>query len=118
MNASWLALNAKSPGERSIRMAMIIMSANTAGIIGSQLFQARDAPKYHTGWAAIVGVIATGFVLSLVANVQYWYLNRKLDREEANKNTTEASVPESAHADVITADLGNGAVVEKFRYKP
>ncbi|SPJ83876.1 related to nicotinamide mononucleotide permease [Fusarium torulosum] len=38
LNGSWMALNAGSAGERSITMAILIMSANTSGIIGSQLF--------------------------------------------------------------------------------
>lgn len=38
-NASWIALNAQSPGERSITMALLVMSANTSGIMGSQFFQ-------------------------------------------------------------------------------
>ncbi|KAG7128384.1 hypothetical protein HYQ45_011968 [Verticillium longisporum] len=36
INGSWLALNAKTAGERSITMALHIMAANCSGIIGKQ----------------------------------------------------------------------------------
>lgn len=79
MNGSWLALNAGSPGERSIRMAMFIMSANTSGIVGSQLFQAKDAPLYHTGWRVIVALISLGVVFAIFNIVQYWISNKRID---------------------------------------
>lgn len=68
---------------------MMIMAANTSGIIGSQLFQQDDGPKYHTGWTVIVALIATGFLLSIAANWQYWWLNRRLDRKGIEAESEE-----------------------------
>lgn len=80
-NGVWLSLNTKSPTERSITMAIHIMSANCAGLIGSQLFRADDAPYYPRGWTVIVALSATAVVLSVVANLQYYIGNgRKLKR--------------------------------------
>ncbi|KAF2815415.1 MFS general substrate transporter [Mytilinidion resinicola] len=107
-NASWVALNAKTPGERSIRMAMMIMGANAGGIIGSQLFQSSDAPLYHTGWAAIAGIICFGVLMAIVCNVQYWVLNRRIDKGLATGLVTGEAA----------AEVAQGAVVgEKFRYR-
>ncbi|KAM0434053.1 hypothetical protein ACHAPT_003998 [Fusarium lateritium] len=75
LNGSWMALNAGTAGERSITMAILIMSANASGIIGSQLFQQKDAPLYETGWTVIVAVVSVGLVASVVANLQYYFLN-------------------------------------------
>ncbi|KAJ3531331.1 hypothetical protein NM208_g8925 [Fusarium decemcellulare] len=75
LNGSWMALNAGSAGERSITMAILIMSANASGIIGSQLFQQKDAPLYRTGWTVIVATASLGLVASFVANLQYFLLN-------------------------------------------
>ncbi|RSM15290.1 hypothetical protein CEP52_000799 [Fusarium oligoseptatum] len=81
LNGSWMALNAGTAGERSITMAILIMSANASGIIGSQLFQQKDAPLYETGWAVIVAVVSVGLVASVVANLQYYFLNgRRIGR--------------------------------------
>jgi small-conductance mechanosensitive channel len=76
VNGSWLALNAKTAGERSITLAILIMSANIAGIIGSQLFQAQDAPLYKTGWTVILVLVSLSLLMSVIANLQYWLLNR------------------------------------------
>jgi len=85
INGSWMALNAGSAGERSVTMAVFIMAANTAGIIGSQLFQASDAPLYRTGWTAIVILVSVSLLAMIVANVQYWVLNRRLRKKGSEK---------------------------------
>ncbi|KAM0216343.1 hypothetical protein ACHAQI_002762 [Fusarium lateritium] len=82
LNGSWMALNAGSAGERSITMAILIMSANTSGIIGSQLFQEHDAPLYKTGWTAIMALASVGLVMAIIANLQYYFLNgRRISRK-------------------------------------
>lgn len=89
VNGSWMASNAKSAGERSITLAIFIMSANTSGIVGSQLFQAKDSPLYKTGWTAILALVSVGLVMSAIANVQYYLLNKKKQREQPNVNVDE-----------------------------
>jgi hypothetical protein len=72
-----MALNARTAGERSITMAVFIMSANCSGIVGSQLFQQEDAPYYPTGWSVIVALISFSLINTVIANVQYRLLNRR-----------------------------------------
>ncbi|KAH7152046.1 major facilitator superfamily domain-containing protein [Dactylonectria estremocensis] len=82
VNGSWMALNSGTPGERSITLAIQIMSANTGGIIGSQIFQAKDGPLYPVGWSVILGLVTLGVVCSVLANLQYFILNgRKWTRK-------------------------------------
>ncbi|KAL2154655.1 hypothetical protein VTH82DRAFT_3331 [Thermothelomyces myriococcoides] len=76
VNGSWLALNARTAGERSITMAIFIMGANLSGIIGSQIFQADDAPLYERGWTVIMILVSVALLMAVVANLQYWLLNR------------------------------------------
>ncbi|KAK7530460.1 major facilitator superfamily domain-containing protein [Phyllosticta citricarpa] len=75
LNSSWLAINARSPADRSIKMACIVMAANLAGIVGSQLFQSSDAPKYITGWTVVVVLNSLALFFGLLANAQYRMLN-------------------------------------------
>ncbi|KAK4647822.1 uncharacterized protein QC761_104730 [Podospora bellae-mahoneyi] len=81
VNGAWLSLNARSAGERSITMAIFVMGANIAGIAGSQIFQAHDAPVYRTGWTIIVALCSASLFMSMVANAQYWLLNKFQKRE-------------------------------------
>lgn len=77
VNGSWMALDARTAGERSITLAIFIMSANSAGIVGSQLFQASDAPVYRVGWTTIVALASVALFSSVFASAQYWVLNRR-----------------------------------------
>ncbi|GAB7352530.1 hypothetical protein MBLNU459_g2923t2 [Dothideomycetes sp. NU459] len=77
VNGSWLSLNARSPADRSVTMAMFVMAANAGGIVGGQLFQASDAPHYRTGWTAIVCLISVAVAANLFAQAQYFVCNRK-----------------------------------------
>ncbi|KAL1968638.1 hypothetical protein VTN77DRAFT_1464 [Rasamsonia byssochlamydoides] len=77
VNGSWMALNSRTAGERSITLAIFIMAANTSGIVGSQLFQASDAPLYRVGWTTIVALASVALFFSVFASVQYWVLNRR-----------------------------------------
>ena len=81
INGSWMALNARSTGERSITMAILIMCANAAGIMGSQFFQASDAPNYENGFTIIVSLVSLALVAMIWANVQYVFINRRLKKE-------------------------------------
>ncbi|KAF2100223.1 alternative sulfate transporter [Rhizodiscina lignyota] len=85
VNGSWMALNTRSAGERSITLAIFIMSANCSGIIGSQLFQQADAPLYRTGWTVIISLISVALLCTIWANVQYRLFNRRLDAEGKDK---------------------------------
>lgn len=80
VNGSWMALNAPTAGERSITMAILIMSANASAIIGSQVFQEDDAPLYIVGWTTIVTLVSVGVIAMGCANMQYWVLNRRLKK--------------------------------------
>lgn len=62
-------------------MAIFVMGANIAGIAGSQIFQAHDAPVYRTGWTIIVALCSASLFMSIVANAQYWLLNKFQKRE-------------------------------------
>jgi hypothetical protein len=77
VNGSWMALNTDTSGERSITMAVLIMSANTSGIVGSQIFQQEDRPLYRTGWSIILALATFALMMSVVANLQYRALNRR-----------------------------------------
>lgn len=85
LNGSWIAVNIRSPAERSIIMALLIMTANAAGIAGAQIFQAHDAPLYQTGFTVILSLACVGVAAAVVSNLQYVWLNRRLERKESSR---------------------------------
>lgn len=65
LNITWLSPMAlRNPEERSIAMAMIIMSANIGAIYGAQLFQEYDKPLYKTGFSVNIGLLTLALVLA------------------------------------------------------
>ncbi|KAL2211264.1 alternative sulfate transporter [Sarocladium strictum] len=76
VNGSWMALNAKSDGERSVSMALFNVAAQCAGIAAGQIFQASDAPRYETAWTVVMSLACVGVTACALTNVQYWWLNR------------------------------------------
>jgi hypothetical protein len=86
LNGSWLAVNIRNPAERSITLALLIMTVNTAGLAGAQIFQAHDAPLYMTGFTVIMTLASIAFAFGIAANVQYMWLNKKLGKKEEVDN--------------------------------
>ncbi|TGZ76791.1 inner membrane transporter yfaV [Ascodesmis nigricans] len=78
---TWLQLNCTDPQERSIAIAMWVMSAISGLMAGSQVFRAKDAPWYGTGVAVLIGMVGFGLVLAVMQIVVYWVFNRKLAAE-------------------------------------
>ncbi|KAL0257991.1 hypothetical protein SLS55_007160 [Diplodia seriata] len=90
LNSSWLAINARSPADRSIKMACIVMSANLAGIVGSQIFQPSDSPAYTVGRTVNVILISVALFFCLLQNGLYRVLNilnkKKIKAGKAEEN--------------------------------
>ncbi|KAL2060788.1 hypothetical protein VTL71DRAFT_8840 [Oculimacula yallundae] len=87
---TWLQLNCESPEERSVAIALFVMSSITGLMYGTQYFQANDRPLYHNGLETMIGVVSAGAALVLVQEFIYWKWNRKAietaapDNEDAN----------------------------------
>jgi MFS family permease len=76
IQGSWMSTNCKTAGERSITMAIFVMATNCAGIIGSQVFQERDAPLYQQAWNTCTILACLGLFGAIITFTQYWALNK------------------------------------------
>ncbi|EEU37612.1 uncharacterized protein NECHADRAFT_53615, partial [Fusarium vanettenii 77-13-4] len=86
VHGSWLSMNCLSEAERSVTMAIHIMGANVAGIVGAQIFRSDDSPPFYPrGWTVILSLVATAVAATLVSNLQYLILNRTGRRPEGSK---------------------------------
>ncbi|KAI1853753.1 hypothetical protein JX266_001737 [Neoarthrinium moseri] len=80
LNIGWLSVNCRRPQERSIAMAMVVMSANAAGIAGSQIFRTEDAPQYRKGFTVCLALSAVVVVQIIVQSVWYFLSNKRLEK--------------------------------------
>ncbi len=84
LNATWLSLNQASPQERSVAMAVFVMSANTGAAVGSQILRSGDA-GYRKGFKACVGVVSAALLVAIAQHVQYRLSNRRLRKRAAQE---------------------------------
>ncbi|KAF2449217.1 alternative sulfate transporter-like protein [Karstenula rhodostoma CBS 690.94] len=77
---SWVQLNCKDPRERSISIAMWVMSAISGLMAGTQYLRADDVPFYHKGLRTMIILVAVGMIAAIVQEVVYWDYNRKVRR--------------------------------------
>lgn len=76
---TWLQLNCRDPGERSISIAMWVMFAIGGLMYGTQFFQGDDAKAhYPNGLRTMIILVAVGIVLALLQELVYWHHNRKV----------------------------------------
>ncbi|KAL1880140.1 hypothetical protein Daus18300_001503 [Diaporthe australafricana] len=75
---TWLQLNCADPRERSVAIAMFVMSAIAGLMYGSQYFQAGDRPFYRGGLRTMIVLVSSGIALALVQELVYWLHNRKV----------------------------------------
>ncbi|CZR53456.1 related to permease of the major facilitator superfamily [Phialocephala subalpina] len=86
---SWVQLNCNDSGERSIAVAMWVMSAISGLMVGTQYFQGGDAPRYQTGLRTMIIMVSVGIAAALVQEVIYFTHNRRVKRS-APTDSSEA----------------------------
>ncbi|KAF2786946.1 MFS general substrate transporter [Melanomma pulvis-pyrius CBS 109.77] len=74
---SWVQLNCKDPRERSISIAMWVMSAISGLMAGTQYFRADDLPFYSKGLRTMIILVAGGMFFAIVQEVVYLRYNNK-----------------------------------------
>ncbi|AOA64077.1 Putative allantoate permease [Komagataella phaffii CBS 7435] len=135
LNTSWLSVNIKSPRERSIALAMLIMAANIGGICGGQILRDNDRPLYRKGFLALI-ILDVFSVLLVFFTIWYYHnLNRKLeklhgkeelvDEEEEKEAETVESLHETVYVGFNTSEVMDKEEEEntfvrkpKYRYIP
>ncbi|KAM7205458.1 Major facilitator superfamily domain containing protein [Naviculisporaceae sp. PSN 640] len=63
---TWIQLNCPDPRERSIAIAMFVMSAISGLMVGTQYYQADDKPFYQTGLRTQIIMVSVGIMFSTI----------------------------------------------------
>ncbi|KAK5065192.1 hypothetical protein LTR84_001029 [Exophiala bonariae] len=92
LNDAWLSSNCKTPQQRSIGLAMVVMGSNLGGLTGQQLFRSSDAPRYVNGFLAILCLYAASMVAISLLTGLYFFQNRKLDRMDTRPTDADDSL--------------------------
>lgn len=74
---SWVQLNCRDPRERSISIAMWVMSAISGLMVGTQYYRADDLPFYNKGLRIQIIMVAIGIVFAIVQEGVYILYNQR-----------------------------------------
>lgn len=83
LNDAWVNVNAKTPEQRSVGLALVVMGLNTGGSIGSAtLFKDKDAPRYKPAFVGILALYCSSVVVIVFLSAFNHFTNKKLDKLE------------------------------------
>jgi hypothetical protein len=74
---TWTSNNLAPQTKRALGIAFMVAVGNIGGIVGSFIFQAKEAPAYPSGWGTCIGFVAAGAVCSTGLEVAYKSINAR-----------------------------------------
>jgi predicted MFS family arabinose efflux permease len=77
---SWVSNNLAPTWKRAVGMAVCIMMGNFGGAIGSNIYLAREAPTYRTGYGMSLACLVVAIASTLVLQFAYKRENEKRDK--------------------------------------
>ncbi|KAF5593553.1 major facilitator superfamily transporter [Fusarium subglutinans] len=97
--------------------ALVFIAYCAGNIIGPQLFFAREAPRYDSGFAAMMVSLSACFVLSYTFRRYFIWVNKNRDLEEATMDMADADpVSREALSEAMAMDDKTDTQIRNFRY--
>jgi MFS family permease len=93
---SWVSNNLSPSWKRAVGMAMSIMLGNIGGAVGSNIYIAKEAPNYWTGYGVSLACLTVAILATFVLRYAYMRANRERDlisEEEVRAKYTEGTLP-------------------------
>lgn len=128
---SWLANNLAGPYKRAIAMSLqickfdnclkciyslplivLIALGNTGGLIGSNIYLAREKPHYRLGYGLSIGFIGLGIIATCVMIFILRVINKKRERYVTENGGPDGVVDK--HGDVALTEMGDKSPLFKY----
>ncbi|KEZ46290.1 hypothetical protein SAPIO_CDS1211 [Scedosporium apiospermum] len=109
---SWLANNLAGPYKRAIGMSLQISLGNTGGLIGSNIYLAREKPHYRLGYGISIGFIGLGIIAAGTMLFILSAINKKRERYVAENGGPDGVVEK--HGDVALTEMGDKSPLFKY----
>ncbi|KAF4869426.1 putative transporter [Colletotrichum siamense] len=77
-NNSWVQLNCREPGERSISIAMWVMLSISGLMVGTQYYRGNDTPFYQTGLRTQIIMVSIGMGFAILQVIIYTLHNKRV----------------------------------------
>ncbi|KAE9985031.1 hypothetical protein BLS_000058 [Venturia inaequalis] len=103
----WYNNNIAHEGKRLVLTSFGVPMANLMGVVSSNIFQNKDAPKYIPALATTAAFGGMGFILTILLGLYMIADNHKRDRQQGVKINVR---------DIPTENLRDGPAVKEFRW--
>lgn len=77
---AWNVANSAGAAKRAIAIGYLICAGNIGGVVGSYIYQEREAPRYPTGYGNSLAFASAGIVAMLVLEFCLWSSNQRNSR--------------------------------------
>lgn len=101
---SWIANSLAPSSKRAVGMALLISVGNMGGIMGSNIYLSREAPKYRTGFGCSLAMCIAAIAMTFVLRWAYTRENAKKDA--LLRDHTEAEI-RARYSEKELIDLGD-----------
>ncbi|KAF2742359.1 MFS general substrate transporter [Sporormia fimetaria CBS 119925] len=101
---SWIANSLAPSSKRAVGMALLISVGNMGGIMGSNIYLAREAPKYRTGFGVSLAMCVAAIAMTFVLRWAYGRENQK--REQLFREHSEEDI-RARYSEQEMLDLGD-----------
>ncbi|PKS06119.1 hypothetical protein jhhlp_007435 [Lomentospora prolificans] len=109
---SWLANNLAGPYKRAIGMSLQISLGNTGGLVGSNIYLAREKPHYRLGYGISIGFMGFGIIAAIIMFFALSAINKKRERYVAENGGSDGVVDK--HGDVALTEMGDKSPLFKY----
>lgn len=87
--SAWTVANIPNHNARALSMGVMMACLNSMGLVVSNIFYAREAPKYKTALIVNIAFPCAAIVFTVAYSLYLRQLNRKLDQEGPLSRTNE-----------------------------
>ncbi|GAA5886078.1 hypothetical protein JCM6882_004256 [Rhodosporidiobolus microsporus] len=112
IQVAWCSRNSGSVRTRTVSASLYNMMVQCSGIIGANLYQANDKPRYHRGNTIILGIVAANLAIVYPGTWAYY----KWRNGQKEKKWGVMSLEEKSHYLATTDDEGCKRLDFRFAY--
>lgn len=95
---TWIVGNTAGSTKKSVAMSLYNAASSAGNIVGPLLFSAQDAPTYHPGLRACLGIFCTMAAIVLIQWTNLWFLNKQQARRRVCNGKSAQIIDHSMQA--------------------
>ncbi|KAJ5151343.1 uncharacterized protein N7482_010595 [Penicillium canariense] len=92
---TWIVGNTAGSTKKSVAMSLYNAASSAGNIVGPLLFSSKDAPNYHPGLRACLGIFCAMAAIVLIQWANLWFLNKQQARRRVRNGKSAKIIDHS-----------------------